>query len=238
MDPFTHNTEASDETPLSRRERLICRLVDGESSVAEWAEFCALADAEPDGRTVGSAWRELAEAQRDHAMLAGAFSHATAGVEHAELPIPRERFVGIGFGSPRSAPARNAVTWGGWLAVAAAVTFAWFNGLFVRPETSVPPGGHQAALVGDNWFRINSPEDALRAYKERGQQTGQVLGEMPQFVLIDSQPSLSGTGYQVVYVRQIVERAEVSDLYTITRDDAGQAVPIPAEIFSPASTAY
>jgi hypothetical protein len=57
-----------------------------------------------------------------------------------------------------------------------------------------------------------------------GKQSGRVLGEVP--VLCESKPAATGQGFEVVYVRQILERAEVHDLYRFSVDEAGNPLPV------------
>ena len=73
---------------------------------------------------------------------------------------------------------------------------------------------------------FNTAADAFQAYLERGQEAGRVVGEMPAKVLLEAQPSAQGSGYEVLYLRQIMERAVVSDLYEFGVDERGRPVPV------------
>ena len=73
-----------------------------------------------------------------------------------------------------------------------------------------------------NW----TPDDYVKGYMDSGEKTGLVLGEVPRRLLIESRPLKQGEGFEVVYVRQFVERAKVSDLLKFATDEAGRAVPV------------
>jgi hypothetical protein len=114
---------------------------------------------------------------------------------------------------------RRFMTWGGW-AAAAALGLAYLGGFVPRaPEFS----GNQASLGPT----FHTPEQALAAYYEQGQKLGTVVGEVPQKVLLQSNPVEGGQGYEVVFVRQIVERARVPSLYSMGSDELGNPAPVP-----------
>lgn len=72
-------------------------------------------------------------------------------------------------------------------------------------------------------FSIQSAADAWQAYLQKGRESGEVVGEIPNKLLVDSKPALSGNGVEVIYVRQVMERAIVPDLYEFAgRDEAGR----------------
>lgn len=212
--------DAGDE--LSRREALLTRVVDCEATDAEWAEFRAMADAEvPAGAP--SAWRDLAEAQRTQALMAGAVGEVLAVAEGVEAPAASRglRLVGAGGGVT---PLRRMVAAGGWLAAAAALGLAWANGWMTRPAGSAGAGEPaQASVIPAGLYRIETPEDAVRVYKEKGRQAGSVVDELPQRVLVQAVAKECCPGeYTVVYVRQFVERADVKDLYQFAQDETGR----------------
>lgn len=97
--------------------------------------------------------------------------------------------------------------WAGWL-VAAAMFFAWTQ--MERHETRLPddarPIAQHAGLGG-------TAEEALRAYLDRGRAEKRVIDELPDRLLVETRPVSDGTGFEVIYVRQFVERAIVPDLY-------------------------
>ncbi|CAG1006378.1 hypothetical protein PHYC_03319 [Phycisphaerales bacterium] len=187
---------------------LITRVVDGRASHEDWRRLEALA-----GQDAG-VWRDLAQAQRDDQILRRAVGMAVGVAASVELPAPvaheahRARFQ-VGERT------RRVAMWGGW-AAAALVTLA-----FVSKQ---PPGGTpQQANTGGP---ILSAADALSKYIAQGQREGRVINEMPDKVLVNTQPLADGQGYDVVYFRLIMERDRVPDLYRFSSDELGQPVPV------------
>ncbi len=203
-----------------QRDLLVSRIVDGDADAAHWSAFEALTRTDPD------AWRELAIMQRQSQALTGVVQEAvwTAGL--VDLPEPA---VGARQQPHRDAPSdppRGILTllsgWSGW-AVAAMVALVWFVG----PRTPMPVSdGTQAAGI----LPVRTYEDAVRDYLELGAENERVLGEVPQRVLIDSRALDTSQGYEVIYIRQFVERAVVDDLmrFRETTDEFGRPVVSPA----------
>lgn len=220
------------EEQVSRRDLLLSRVVDGEATDAEWEEFRAMADAEFPGAS-RCAWRDLAESQRTHAVLSAALGSELSAAERVELPT-RRLAVRVDRTGRTSPVVLRLGAYGGWLAAAAAALAIWFNGSgpgllrLQRPEDGAGAGGAQA-----NLFRLDTPEDALRAYKTLGGREGTVLGEMPDRVMVQSSPLSEGQGFEVIYIRQIVERRLVPDLYRAALDEGGNAVLMPVRITIP-----
>jgi hypothetical protein len=61
----------------------------------------------------------------------------------------------------------------------------------------------------------------LDQYLEKGKAEGVVVGELPERVVLDTTTAPDGRT-EIVFVRQIVERARVGELYKPVTDDAGQ----------------
>jgi hypothetical protein len=186
------------------RDILISRVADGAASDAEWERFRCMAEREP------SLWRELAETQRCAAELTAAVGAAVAAADGVEAPT--EALMAARFSERLGKIGR----WGGW-AAAAALALAWATGL---PKS----GTETASLTGGTLVR--TPQDALDYYLDRGQKEGTVLGEAPEHVLIDATPCSDGQGYDVFFMRQIVERTRVRELSKLGVDDAGQVRPV------------
>lgn len=194
------------------KDMLISRLVDGDASREDWRAFRALADAD------GELWRELAEAQRDQAELAQAVGAAVAVADLVEAPVmehTREKFENR---------LRLAVRWGGW-AVAAAMALAWVGG-YMPATTTIGSGPVVPANILPSF---GTASDAYKAYLSKGQEEGRVLGESPARVLVSKTPTADGKGFEVIYLRQILERSVVNDLYQFGYDESGQAVPVRIE---------
>jgi hypothetical protein len=209
----------------------VSRVVDGAAGRLEWISIERLAGADP------AVWKHIALAQRDHTELSAAVAGASARAELVELPGHEPiRLADRRHQHPRL---RAAGTWLGWVA-AAVLAFGFFRGV---PGTQ-PGGVNSASLLPspatsspDVASLISSPAEALDLYLTRGQQTGQVVGELPEKVLLEARPMLvagpagsettTEAGYEVYYLRQIVERATVPSLYQFSTDDTGRvALPV------------
>lgn len=200
---------APDNLDIATRDRvdvLVSRIADAEARSEDWAAFNELAERHP------WAWRELAQAQRDHAAMCVAVGVALQSADTVFLPVRT--------GGAAAVDARPRLAmWAGW-AVAACMGVALLGGL--RPPA---PAGIQPNAAGVNLANW-TPDDYVKGYVSSGEKTGLVLGEVPQRVLIESRPLEKGDGFEVVYVRQFVERARVSDLLKFATDETGRAVPV------------
>lgn len=196
------------EQPMNRTapELLISRIVDGEATPADWSAFRAQAERD------ASLWRDLAEEQRGQSELSSEVAAALSVVNAVDVPVHSEMVRRM------SDRFRQVGMWGGWLA-AACVGLMW-------------AGGHRAASAGSGQeaglVSSLSPASALQTYLDQGQSTGKVIGELPEKLLIRAEPLTEGdgtsiTGYSIVYVRQIMERTVVKDLYRFGgADEAGE----------------
>ncbi len=201
------------ETPLNRTdpELLISRIVDGEATPGDWAAFRSQAERTP------SLWRDLAEFQHTQEELAIEVSAELSVAGRVDVPVHSEmvRRLGDRF--------RVVGMWGGWLA-AACVGLMWARG-----NPAGPSGG------GTIQANPLTGVQALQEYLNKGQSEGKVLGELPEKVLVRAAPltDSEGTsigGYEVVYVRQILERTVVKDLFRFGNDEAGEPRPVRVEI--------
>ncbi|MHC5023547.1 MAG: hypothetical protein ACYTGG_06495 [Planctomycetota bacterium] len=179
-------------------ESLISRLVDDDDVGDGWDQFEKQALAEP------RLWRDLARAQRDHAALRAEMAAAAAVADRVDLPVA------TGAGRWRALG-----SWSGWAAAAVILLAATMQ--MTLPTGSVPPPGDETALAD------LSPADTLREYLRKGRERGDVIGEMPSKMLVDVQPDPSGDGYQLLYLRPILEKTSVRDLYELAgQDEAGR----------------
>jgi hypothetical protein len=182
-----------------------------DESARAWKEFSVLAANEQ------SLWRELAEAQHQQASLCRVLGRAWATADGIELPTHDAS--GARLGERFSA---RAARWGGW-AAAAVITMAWVSAML--PGGRAVPGNAQSGGLASVGF--NSPQEAFDEYMRVGQKTGRVVGEMPEWVMVDSRPAPTGPGYEVIYLRQIVEKRIVPDLYRFGADEAGRSTLVP-----------
>lgn len=191
----------------AREELLISHVVDGDATDAEWRELQAIGDVDP------MVWRRLAEAQRHSALLSAALGRATLVAERINLPSPIEAAHENSQGLQLQLARLGG--WTGW-AVAAVVAVAATVRLAQTPAIPVPQAPLQTAGFA-------SAAQAFQAYLDQGRESGEVVGEVPGKVLVDTKPAASGTGYEVIYLRQVMERTVVPDLYQLTaQDEAGR----------------
>ncbi len=230
LDNITNDDSPERHDALENVDLLISRAVDGHTSRAEWVllELAAAEDA--------SVWRRLALAHRDQSLLARGVGEVVAGAELVDLPSPleAERWASRSEHLSESRPGMGSLrAWGGW-AAAAILTFAVVvqtNRLGtaqtqVSDSLKTPVNSQSAGM-------LSTASDAWNAYLNRGKQEGRVLGEVPDAVLVDSQPVADGEGYEVVYVRQVLERAHVADLYRFSHDAAGTPRPVRVRVMVP-----
>lgn len=194
---------------MSEHERdvLITRVIDDEASPADWEALKALAAADP------SIWQEVAEAQHARSLLADGVAEAIAIADEVVVPVEehaRWRF---------SQRLRLGATWAGW-AAAASLGVIWATGL-VRPSTT-PMGMSEAGLVPT----ARTHSQALQDYLSLGREAGVVVDQMPDLVVMSAKQSPDGKGYEVLYLRQVLERAVVDDFYKLGKDELGRDVPV------------
>ena len=210
--------------PNDRRDVLIGRIIDGEASGQDWAEFRQIAG---DDQAV---FAEIAELQDLRKRTLEIVDDAGNIAETVDLPMHMH---------PKASPAhrlRTAGVWGGW-AVAAMVAIAWSIGL--RPGDPLIFGDQNNAQAGLGNGVISSAGEALQKYLDLGKESGSVIGEMPSGIILDRQPLTDGSGYEVLYIRPIIERVVVrdGDVYRQIQTESGQTQIVPAPItpVSPAS---
>ncbi len=203
--------------PSDRRDVLIGRIIDGEASGQDWAEFRQIAG---DDQAV---FAEIAELQDLRKRTLEIVDDAGNIADTIELPMHMH---------PKASPAhrlRTAGVWGGW-AVAAMVAIAWSIGL--RPGDPLIFGEQGNAQAGLGSGIINTAGEAFQKYLDLGKESGSVIGEMPNGIILDKRPLADGSGYEVLYIRPIIERVVVSDgdVYRQIQTESGQTQIIPAPI--------
>lgn len=232
--------------PREQLDLLVSRIADGEAGESDWAAFNALAERSPE------AWKVLAQAQRDHGAMSLAVGVALHAADRVELP---SRDAAGRFGPQRDGDEVPQIrvlarlgAWSGWAAAAVVAVMAWSGASWLSPvgmsrmTGMVGSGGaggptSGASVVPAGWT-LNTPDDAVRAYLDLGGRAGNVVGELPSRVVVNTQPMVLDDGQQavrVVYIRQFVEQAVVTDLMRMATDEAGRAVPVPVSPFVPMS---
>jgi hypothetical protein len=197
------------------RDLLFSRIVDGRASDREWRAFESLAAREP------SAWRDLACAHRDQRFLEQFVGSAGDAADAIDLRGGRcETITDRG---------RRVATWGGW-AIAATLALAYL-GVIPSARTANPGSAlNQASLLPASL----TPEEAYQAYMNKGFEAGRVLGELPDKVLVSTSRAENGEGIDIVFVRQIVERTRVNNMYQFnSQDELGNRVATPVRVVLP-----
>jgi hypothetical protein len=210
--------------PDHARDLLITRVIDGRASADDWDRFRKLAANEP------GIWVELADTQNQHEIVRDELRHAIACADRVDLPggVIDETFT----------RQRMSLTskWGGW-AIAAALLIAWSLGLPslqttgsdpTQPETAGLPG---SGLISGIGLQEAEPEQAFERYLSAGQQSGKVIAEMPEQVVVETTPMPDGT-IEVIYLRQIIERRVVEQAYQQVRDETGNTIAVPVKLRS------
>lgn len=203
----------------SDHEVLISRVIDGEASSADWQSLRAMAERDP------GVWTELEQTQDAHQSLCVGLENVCRVVEAVDLPDSHpEQLV--------SGRLAKVGAWGGWLA-AATLLLAWTVGMPLSGD------GHSATSsigpnLGPEYVRVDTPEDALRAYVDRGRDAGSVVGLVADPRIVETRPLPDGSGMEVLYVREILERRLVDQVYRLGKDEAGNIRPVQVRII-PAS---
>lgn len=227
------------------REILLSRVLDYAATPADWDALECLATRD------ASVWRELAQTMRQDQALTHAVACASHQADMIDLEsIERaERNRGVRHDKPReqTRTARHSRhegvafkrrlrlvgTVSGWVA-AAAIALVFTDGRLIRfnPPSPLDAPTSQASLIPNliSTRESANSSDALREYLRKGNQEGTVLGEMPRKILMQAQPAADGNGYEVVYIRQILERARINDIYRFSEDEAGRTTPVPIQL--------
>jgi hypothetical protein len=214
-------------------ELLLSRAVDGTLSDAQWASLEAKAQHDR------ALWRELCLLHRDDLAVRARVQQTT------ELTTTQQPLVLASHAEPSSTRA-----WMGWAAAAvlglvAAISISQGGGPLGSGGAMLnqgPAGGTQAAGLGgflnlDEALNAATPQQLLGRYVQSGREQGSVFGVMPERVVLHSTPLEDGKGYEVYFVRQIVERAHVPAFYRLGIDELGNAAQVPTSPTVPATPA-
>lgn len=199
----------------STRDLLISRVIDGRAGGGDWQSLRVLAESDP------GVWRDLEESQQMNEALCAAVDEACAVVERVSVDGHRQQV-------DLSRRLSMAGAWGGWLA-AAAVGMAWTLGMPLGTDGSSAIGS-MVPSPGPEYVRIETPEDALRTYLDRGRDDGSVLGLVSDPRVLETRTLPDGSGVEVLYVREIVERRLVEQVYRLSQDEAGNVRPVQVRI--------
>jgi hypothetical protein len=211
----THEPNPSLEShDAADRDILISRVVDGRASATEWTTLETMAGRDP------GVWRELATAQRDQRAIEMIVNDAGNAAESVDLPMRATPDM------QATAPWSRLRIWGGWMA-AAVLAFAaagqYFQiNLLKQYGTSGGNTGGPTMPVG-----FTNADAAFDEYQKLGKRDGIVVGELPDRVLLSAQPATDGEGYDVMVIRQVVERRRVKDVLQFpSRNELGETIPV------------
>ena len=108
------------------------------------------------------------------------------------------------------------------------------HGEVVQALLSGPPDvrGDLIEQLGSRQTIFNSPSlmaASMSLYLDKGRADGSVIGEQPERQIVGYAPVKDGEGYEVFYLRQILERARVDHLYRYSSDELGRPAPVPVQ---------
>jgi hypothetical protein len=180
--------------------RLTERVLSGSADPADWEALEELAQHD------SQLWWRLAMSLRDQNEL-GLAVRGTAEIAESIALTPA-----VARATRRARP-RRVGTWLGWAAAACLAMF-WLTGQLPTGPRPVPA---QAA----------SMDEALELYRAAGSREGRLVRELP-LLMVERQPVSGGQGSEVIYVRRLVERRQVRDVYESVPDEWGGMVAVPA----------
>lgn len=196
---------------MTRQDVITHRVVDGAASADELRELAELATMDD------SVWGRVAEALRidrtvSEGVDAAAMIAATIEAPHARAGITR---------ASRHAGALRLRQWSGW-AAAAVIAIAFVIVQIVNspltepvPTTMIATAPTQPAL-----------DDVIHAYVQAGLEQGRVLRELPP-VTVEINPTPDGLATEVTYVRRLLERTTIDQVYRIGHDEHGRPMAVP-----------
>lgn len=189
----------------SRVDILISNVIDGVATDSQWNELVALTEKNP------GIWRDLAESQRDQLVLSRAMNSAVDIAEDVPAPLEQAELLRQRDATEARHTSR-ASSWSGW-GVAAIIALAAFSN-----QMGLNTNGSQNAGIG-----FSTPDAAFAEYLRLGEESGDVVGEIPTRVIVSSEKNPTGDGYNLICLRQIMIRLQVTDLYEIAgQDEQGQ----------------
>lgn len=188
-----------------QRDHIISRVVDRRESASDWE---ALAQLESKQEPI---WRELAQALRCEAELRSVMAVELARADRVSLPP-----------TSKSATRKPLPTWSGWLAAAACLV-AW-----MLSSLSGPAASHSMESPADNLAQANPEEVAPETENTDSGTTPTVITELPM-VVVDTKVAADGEGFEVVYLRRVLERRRVDQVMELTADESGALHPVPVD---------
>ena len=172
----------------------------------------ALAEVRARGAVDRTLLEELAMWQADELRLSRLGRELDARADSVAPPR-----AGLRFGSNGAARASRL----GWL-VAAAIALAWLAQSYA-PRPSATPRASVAG-VGAGFA---SADDAFDAYLAKAREEGLVQGEVAPPTLLGSRELGNGQGFEVVIIRQVIERRIAPEMYRVApMGETGRLRPV------------
>jgi hypothetical protein len=234
----TEDAMHDDQWNGSRVDTLIARIVDREAGPTDFDGFADLV------RETPAAISDLLAALRlDNELRAGVAAELNR-VDRIELPLPGHGRVARIERLPRGA------RWTGW-AAAAVIAMCWIGSGLVESlpthvtdpvaridgERGAPgaPGAHGAEQSPGLAFDPSAVPAGPRPRHPAGSfgdgpgsaslASDQVVGELPMQV-VETRPAADGQGYEVLYVKRLLQRTRVGSVYSLGLDEQGQPAPV------------
>jgi hypothetical protein len=193
---------------------LVDRIAANEADAADFRAFEAQARQRPEE------WEHLARTLRDELHMRAAL-HAEDHAARAEEEIGRAT-------SPvrHAGGARFSIrTWSGW-AAAAVIALAW---IALEPLPQQPTHAPDTAAPDMRLVSLTA-DDAYERYLELGQSEGRIITELPAR-MIELESAEDGE-MVVYYIRQLLERERVNEVYRYAEDELGRPLPVPIDFTS------
>ena len=192
-DPQANGSDSND--PATELDVLLSRAVAGDGA--------ALAEVRARGAADPSVLDELTLWQADELRLARVARELQRTADSVDAPRSRSRM-------------RERWAGAGW-AVAAVLAIAWLMQLVS------PRGTAREASVAGIAPAFQSSEEAFDAYVAKAREEGVLSGEVAPPTLLGSRELGDGRGFEVVIIRQVIERRVSPEIYRIT--PAGESGP-------------
>jgi hypothetical protein len=191
----------------TRADRLISRIVDRSAAPEDWSGFASLARSEP------SHWEQLLTTLRADAALRSALGGPLAVADRVETRAPVTVLA-------------SWRRWSGW-AAAAMLAAAWVGSLAAPTPASAPRDVAPATSQLAGHQATPGPAGAAHVPTPLGQpiRGTPVMEELP-LRLVGTRPGPDGRGVEVLYVRPIVEKAVVDNVFSFSTDELGRPTPV------------
>ena len=183
---------------------LVSRVIEPDATTTEWDELTAAAEADP------SLWRQTVQTLRDHHAMTRAVNASIVIADDVSTTPRTSRLEHRPAVDAAPSERRQLLRWSGW-AVAALVALAWVSGL-----SNVRSNGTMNASFVPSTL---TAAEHLENYYTQGRREGRVFDEVPEKILVQTRPSPTGDGVEIIFIRQILERTTLPGLYHYQGED-------------------